>query len=45
MSDLKPISHIQFNEFIKGKEGKGFKGGSNYKSKDLKAMFGFRPLM
>ena len=41
MSDLKPISHIQFNEFIKGK---GFKGKSNYKLKDLKAMFGFKPL-
>ena len=41
MGDLKPISHIQFNEFIKGK---GFKGRSNYKSKDLKAMFGIKPL-
>ena len=41
MRDLKPISHIQFNEFIKGK---GFKGRSNYKSKDLKAMFSFKPL-
>ena len=35
------ISHIQFNEFIKGKE---FKGKSNYKSKDLKAVFNFKPL-
>ena len=41
MGDLKPISHIQFNEFIKGKR---FKGRSNCKSNDLKAMFGFKPL-
>ena len=41
MGDLKPINHIQFNEFIKGK---GFTGSSNYKSKDLTAMFGFKPL-
>ena len=41
MGDLKPVSHFQFNEFIKGK---GFKGRNSYKSKDLKAMFGFKPL-
>ena len=34
MGDLKPISHIQFNEFIKDK---GFKGRNNYKLKKLKA--------
>ena len=38
--DLTPISHQEFNEFIKGK---GFKGGNNYKLRDLKAMFGFKP--
>ena len=37
MGDLKPISHKQFNEFIKGK---GFKGRNEYKLKDLKAKFG-----
>ena len=36
MGDLKHISHIRFNEFIKGK---GFKGRSNYKAKNLKTMF------
>ena len=41
MGDLKPISHTQFNEFIKGK---GFKGRSNDKLKDLKAMFSFKSL-
>ena len=41
MGDLKPISHKQFNEFIKGK---GFKGRNNYKLKELKAKFGFRPM-
>ena len=41
MGDLKPISHIQFNEFIKSK---AFKGRSIYKLKDLKAMFSFKPL-
>ena len=34
---LMPISHKEFNEFIKGK---GFKGRNNYKLRDLKAMFG-----
>ena len=35
-----PITHKEFNEFI---EGKGFKGRSNYKLRNLKAMFGFKP--
>ena len=38
---LIPISHKDFNEFIKGK---GFVGRNNYKLKELKAMFGFKPL-
>ena len=33
MENLKPISHKEFNEFIKGK---GFKGRNEYKLKDLK---------
>ena len=37
IGDLKPISHKQFSEFIKGK---GFKGRNNYKLKELKAQFG-----
>ena len=41
MGDLKPISHKQFNEFIKGK---GFKGRNNYTLKELKAKFGFKPM-
>ena len=41
MDDLKPMSHKQFNEFMKGK---GFKGRNNYKLKKLKAKFGFRPM-
>ena len=40
MGDLKPISHKQFNEFLKGK---GFKGRDDYKLKELKAKFGFKP--
>ena len=40
--DLTPISDKEFNEFIKGK---GFKGRNNYKLKDLKAMFGFKPMI
>ena len=40
--DLKPIRHKEFNEFIKGK---GFKGRNNYKLRDLKAMFGFKPMI
>ena len=40
--DLMPIRHKEFNEFIKGK---GFKGRNNYKLRDLKAMFGFKPMI
>ena len=40
-SGLHPIGHKDFNEFIKGR---GFTGRNNYKLKDLKAMFGFKPL-
>ena len=40
--DLTPITHKEFNEFVKGK---GFKGRNNYKLKDLKAMFGFKPMI
>ena len=39
---LVPITHKEFNEFIKGK---GFTGRNNYKLKDLKAMFGFKPMI
>ena len=39
---LCPIRHKEFNEFIKGK---GFKGKNNYKLADLKAMFGFKPMI
>ena len=39
--DLMPIKHKEFNEFIKGK---GFKERNNYKLKDLKTMFGFKPI-
>ena len=38
---LRPISHKEFNEFIKGK---GFEGRNEYKLKDLKAKFGFKPM-
>ena len=37
-----PIRHKEFNEFIKGK---GFKGRNNYKLRDLKAMFGYKPII
>ena len=40
--DLRPIRHKEFNESIKGK---GFKGRNNYKLRDLKAMFGFKPMI
>ena len=40
--DLTPIRHKEFNEFIKGK---GFKGQNNYKLADLKATFGFKPMI
>ena len=39
MDNLKPITHKEFNEFIKGKS---FKGRNKYKLKELKAMFGFK---
>ena len=42
MDNLKPITHKEFNEFIKGKS---FKGRNNYKLKELKAMFGFKPMV
>ena len=38
MDELKPISHKEFNEFIKGK---GFKG-RNYALTDLKTKFSSR---
>ena len=40
--DLTPIRHKELNEFIKGK---GFKRRNNYKLKDLKAVFGFKPMI
>ena len=40
--DLMPITRKEFNEFIKGK---GFIGRNNYKLRDLKAMFGFKPMV
>ena len=40
--DLMPIRHKEFNEFIKGK---GLKGRNNYRLRDLKAMFGFKPMI
>ena len=40
--DLTPIRQKEFNEFIKGK---GFKGRNNYKLRDLKSMFGFKPMI
>ena len=40
--DLRPITHKEFSEFIKGK---GFKKRNNYKLRDLKAMFGFKPMV
>ena len=40
--DLTPIRHKELNEFIKGN---GFKGRNNYKLRDLKAMFGFKPMI
>ena len=39
---LCPITHKEFNEFIKGK---GFTGRNNYKLKALKVMFGFKPMI
>ena len=40
--DLYPIRHKEFNEFMKEK---GFKGRNNYKLRDLKVMFGFKPMI
>ena len=40
--DFRPIRHKEFNELIKGK---GFKRRNNYKLRDLKAMFGFKPMI
>ena len=42
VENLKPITHKEFNEFIKGK---GFKGRNGYELKELKAMFGFKPMV
>ena len=42
MSELKPISHKDFNAFIKGK---GFTNRNDYTLKELKAKFGFRSLI
>ena len=41
MENLKPISHKEFNEFIKGK---GSKGKNENKLKELKAKFGLNPM-
>ena len=41
MGDLKPISHKEFNKFMKGK---GFEGRNNYKLKMLKSIFDFKPM-
>ena len=41
MENLKPISHKELNEFMKGK---GFKGRNEYSLKELKAKFGFKPM-
>ena len=40
--DLNPITDKEFNDFIKGT---GFKGRNNYKLRELKAMFGFKPMI
>ena len=40
--ELCSIRHKEFNQFIKGK---GFKGRNNYRLRDLKAMFGFKPMI
>ena len=40
--DLTPITQKEFNESIKGK---GFKGRNNYKLRDLKTMFGLKPMI
>ena len=40
--ELQPKTHKEFSKFIKGR---GFKGRNNYKLSDLKAMFGFKPMV
>ena len=40
--ELVPITHKEFNELIKRK---GFTERNNYKLKDLKAMFRFKPMI
>ena len=40
--DLTPIRHKELNQFIKRK---GLKGRNDYKLRDLKAMFGFKPMI
>ena len=42
MTELKPISHKEFNAYIKGK---GFKNRNDYNLTELKAKFGFKPLV
>ena len=42
VENLKQITHKDFNEFIKGK---GVTGRNSYKFRELKAMFGFRPMV
>ena len=42
MDELKPISHKEFNDFIKGKR---FRGRKDYTLKDLEAKFGFNLLV
>ena len=42
MDELKPISHKEFKEFIKGK---GLRGRNDYTLRDLKAKFSFQPLV
>ena len=39
---LIPITHKEFSKFNKGK---GFKRRNGYKLKELKAMFGFKPMV
>ena len=41
MGDLKPISHKEFDEFIKGI---GFKGRNSCNLNELKAIFGLKPM-
>ena len=42
VENLKQIIHKDFDEFIKGK---GVTGRNSYKLRELKAMFGFRPMV